>query len=251
MTELQVSESELSEPIPELSVILPALNADADFFRCVSAVRAALANKLSFEIVSVVPATEDFSGLSSPDLRIVCEQGVGIYAAMNTGLSCAKGRYVYFIGQDDVLLPEVVHALTNGARLKADIILGDVFWGSHKIFRNRRSPYSLMWTNWCHQATIYRRNIFREHNVSFPEKFRVQADHYVNIVLAAGKGLTVVKHSACIAWYSAEGFSATSRDSEFRAAFPQIVREQFGLLSFWIVVLRRALLGALGKGLPR
>jgi hypothetical protein len=108
-----------------------------------------------------------------------------------------------------------------------------------------------MWTNWCHQATIYRRNIFREHNVSFPEKFRVQADHYVNIVLAAGKGLTVVKHSACIAWYSAEGFSATSRDSEFRAAFPQIVREQFGLLSFWIVVLRRALLGALGKGLPR
>ncbi|MDG6999713.1 MAG: glycosyltransferase [Nitrososphaerota archaeon] len=234
-------------PAVELSVILPALRPDSDYLRCIYSLRAALAGTMPFEIISVVREVEAFSELASSDLRIVPERGTGIYAAMNTGLDYANGIYVYFIGQDDIFLPEAVNALNFGFRLNADVILGDVFWGKCKIFRNSRSPHSLVWKNWCHQGIIYRREIFDKCGLRFPEDFKVQADHYVNIVLATRRDLTIVKYDTCIAWYSSGGFSTTNRDSTFRTRFPSIVRENFGLLSFFVVVLRRALLRATMK----
>src|ERR1035437_4329413 len=147
--------------------------------RCIWAIRAACADKITFEIISVVRHPETFNGLEAADLRIVPEDQdhPGIYAAMNMGLSKAIGRYVYFIGQDDILLPAVVKTLLKGTMGKADLIIADVFWGTWRIFKNLRSPRSLIWRNWCHQGIVYRSEFLRGTGVSFQEEFRTQSDH--------------------------------------------------------------------------
>jgi glycosyltransferase involved in cell wall biosynthesis len=228
--------------MPDLSVVLPALKADAEFMRCIWAIRAACADKISFEIVSVVRSLEAFEGLEAVDLRIVPEEHPGIYAAMNKGLSNARGLYVYFIGQDDILLPTVVEAFLKGSFRGIDLIVADVFWGTQLIYKNRRSPRSLIWRNWCHQGIVYRREFLQESGVFFKEEFRTQSDHYFNIVLTASHNATIMKVRSCIAWYSAEGLSSSYKDSAFRSRFPSLIRENFGFMSFLIVVLRRALL---------
>ena len=237
-----MTKSACPNPALELSVILPALKADAEYMRCVYAIRAVLEGKVSYEIISIVRDVETFADLVSSDLSIIPEESQGIYAAMNTGLDHAKGNYVYFIGQDDILLPEVIDALTLGSQKHADVILANVFWGTGRVYRNRPSPRSLIWRNWCHQGLIYKRELLRDAGMRFPEAYKTQADHYANIVLTAGHGATIVKHNGCIAWYSASGISCKSVDSAFRVRFPSLIREYFGFPSFAIVVMRRSLL---------
>jgi|WetSurMetagenome_2_1015567.scaffolds.fasta_scaffold02779_7 glycosyltransferase involved in cell wall biosynthesis len=237
-----MSESIFPNPSLDLSVILPALKADTEYLRCIYALRAVLSGKISYEIISVVRDVKTFSDLESSDLRILPEEGRGIYTAMNTGLDHAKGTYVYFIGQDDILLPEALEALAQGLQEHADVIIADVFWGRKQVFKNSPSPRSLIWKNWCHQGLMYKLELFQRAGVHYPSEFKIQADHYVNIILTAKHGATIVKHNGCIAWYSASGFSCKNTDCAFRIRFPSIIREYFGFPSFMIVVLRRALL---------
>jgi glycosyltransferase involved in cell wall biosynthesis len=232
---------------PDLSIVLPALKATPEYLRCVYASRAALSGTVSYEIVSVVKDVETFAGLEAPDLRIIPEQGRGIYSAMNAGLDRARGKYIYFIGQDDILLPEAAEAFKQGLSMHADLILADVFWGNGRIYKNRRSPRRLIWKNWCHQGIMYRLEFVRNAKVRFPEMFVTQADHYANIVLTAGHGAKILKHDSCIAWYSASGVSMTVVDSAFRSRFPFLVREHFGYISYLSVVIRFALKDAYRK----
>jgi glycosyltransferase involved in cell wall biosynthesis len=242
-----MSESIYPNPPLDLSVILPTLTADAEYLRCIYALRAVLAGRIHYEIIPVVRDVETFPRLESSDLRIVPEESRGIYAAMNTGLDHAKGTYVYFIGQDDILLPEAIHALNRGMQKHADLILANVFYGKGRVYKNRPSPHWLIWRNWCHQGIIYRRELLRETGMHFPEAFKTQADHYVNIVLTAGHGATIVKHDGCIAWYSASGSSCKIVDSAFRARFRSLVREYFGFPASATVVFRFALMNMIRR----
>jgi glycosyltransferase involved in cell wall biosynthesis len=218
------------------------LTANNDYLRCLSSIRAALAGKVNYEIISVVRDVDAFTGLASPDLLVVSEEGTGIYRAMNLGIERAAGEYIYFIGQDDILLPDAATAIIRGAGRAADVILANVFWGNGRIHKNYVLRQSLVWTNWCHQGVFYKRSVFLKIIRSFPSEFKAQADHYSNIVLSADRTVRVVKYNGCIAWYSATGYSTQSPDLVFRAAFPGLVREHFGLISYSAVVLRRALL---------
>ena len=235
----------------DVSIILPALSINSEYLRCIYAIRTALAGHIKFEIICVVPDAHAFSSLESDDLRIVQEDGPGIYGAMNTGLSKAIGSYVYFIGQDDVLLPAAAEAITQGLECQADMILGDVFWGGRKIFKNWGCRNALVWRNWCHQAIFYNRLKFIDSVGEFPVAFKIQADHYANIVFCSISGFKLLKYGGCISWYSSNGFSSRSTDTEFRNAFPNIVRQYFGLFSYWVVVIRRVGLAVFKRALGK
>jgi glycosyltransferase involved in cell wall biosynthesis len=185
-----------------------------------------------------------FAGWESEDMTIIQEEGAGIYNAMNLGLTLSTGTYVYFIGQDDILLPASADALIEGQKHNADLILADVFWGRHAVFRNYSQRWHLVWRNWCHQGLFYNRLRFQEIVGEFPVRFTAQADHYANIVFTRGPGLTTYSFPGCIAWYSSAGFSSQHPDSAFRRQFPSLIYANFGLISFIVVTMRRALLSS-------
>lgn len=226
----------------DVSVVLPSLLPNEEFDRCIGSIRAALVGRLAFEIVCVVRDLDAFSGLSKPDLHFVREEEPGIYGAMNTGLRKAVGQYVYFIGQDDILLPTAANAIVQGKAQDADLLLADVFWGEDRIFRNKLARGVLVWKNWCHQGVFYNRAKLLDIAGGYPARYKVQADHYINIVFSATPGLKSVKYPGCVAWYSSAGFSTRYLDNDFRAVFPSIVRQYFGFGDYLVVVLRRALL---------
>ena len=246
-----MSATKESHAIPDLSIVLPALAPDPEFLRCIYAVRAALAGRVQFEIISVVRELERFKYLESSDLRIVPEVKSGVYGAMNTGLDHAKGKYVYFIGQDDILLPEAAEALNRGISGMADVILANIFYGKGRVYRNRPWPSSLVWRNWCHQGVIYRLELLRDSDIRFPEAFVTQADQYANIVLTAGSQAKILKHDGCIAWYSASGVSTQIVDTAFRMQFPSLVRQYFGIPLYISVVLRLRLMDLIRKVVSR
>lgn len=229
----------------DVSIILPALLPNDDFLRCLYSIRAAFKDRISYEVVCVVRNIAEFKDFIASDIKFFREDFPSIYGAMNKGISEASGRYLYFIGQDDILLSSAVVAITQGKSSGADLILADVFWGDVIIFSNSPSPHSLVWRNWCHQGIFYDRLQFIASVREYPVKFKVQADHYANIIFSNISGLKTFKYSGCIAWYSAVGFSSREVDFEFRNAFPQIIFKYFGCIPFLLVVCRRLLLKVL------
>lgn len=226
-----------------LSIIIPVLRPNNDLIRCISSVRAALQSRIHYEILIVAQDVVSLCDVDRlDDLHIYAEENPGIYGAMNTGIKKAEGRYLYFIGQDDILLPATVDAIMQGVRNKTDLIVADVFWGKDKIFNNIEFREYLAWRNWCHQGIFYNRERFIKEVGEYPVQFKAQADHYVNIVFSSVHSLSVTKYHGCVAWYSADGYSSCSQDLVFRSAFPGIVRKHIGVLSYISVVIRRAFL---------
>jgi len=239
---LQEARHEMMSTMPDVSVILPILHAGNDYLRCLYSIRAALVGRTTYEIICVVRDIEEFTGSTGPDLHFFQEAVPGIYAAMNLGLQKAAGRYLYFLGQDDVLLPSAAQAIIQGKASNADIIIADVFWGERRVYRNSPSKNVLVWKNLCHQGLFYDRLKFINAVGVYPVQFEVQADHYANIIFSSIVGLKIFKYTGCIAWYSSDGFSSRTLDAEFRCAFPMLVRKHIGVVSFYIVVARRFLL---------
>ncbi|MEF8700043.1 MAG: glycosyltransferase [Candidatus Accumulibacter sp. UW26] len=225
-----------------VSIILPALAPTDDFCRCIHSIRAALSRALTFEVICVVPDVDVFAAFADKDVHIIKEDVAAIYGAMNLGCRESTGRYIYFIGQDDILLPSAARALCRGGACNADIILADVFWGPSGIFRNSSDSGVLVWRNWCHQGIFYNRLKFMDLVGAYPLKYPVQADHYANIVFGKNPDVLLFKHEECVAWYASDGFSTRVVDTAFRQDFPALVRRHFGIFAYITVVLRRFLL---------
>ena len=222
-----------------ISIILPALNPGNDFMRCIYSIRTALAGQMTYNIICVVKNPIIFEKQSAPDIIFIKEKGRGIYSAMNDGVQEANGRFIYFIGQDDILLPTAVCAIKSGLEQEADLVVSDVFWGKGVVFRNNPSRKSLVWKNWCHQGVFYDRFKFIRLVEKYPLQYLVQADHYANIIISSVPKIKLLKYNGCVAWYASDGFSSRSLDAAFREDFPELVRNNFGGFLFYTVVVRR------------
>lgn len=123
--------------MPIISVIIPVFNAEAYLHSCVDSVLAQTFT--DFELILVDDGSKDTSGkicdeYSHKDarVRVIHQKNSGISAARNTGINQAKGAFVFFMDNDDVI---------PGSCLKELCILQekenpDIIIGKRKSFRS-------------------------------------------------------------------------------------------------------------------
>ena len=101
---------------PEISVIVPAYNAEPFLHRCVDSIRSQTYSNL--EIILV----DDGSGDSTPAIcdeyadkdkriRVIHQKNGGLSEARNAGIELATSDYYVFIDADDEILPTMIEAL--------------------------------------------------------------------------------------------------------------------------------------------
>ena len=125
--------------VPKVSIIVPVYNVEKYLSACLDS----LVNQTlrDIEIICVNDATQDASNLileefKHRDDRLVLlkhECNRGLSAARNTGLSIARGKYVYFMDSDDVLdLNAMEICFQEAERNSVDIVTFDaeVFYDS-------------------------------------------------------------------------------------------------------------------------
>ena len=122
-------------------------------------------------------------GFDGPRGAFISEPDGGIYAAMNKGVSLARGEYLFFLNSDDCLADR--HVLADvGARLASapdtDLLYGNVIY-VHPQTRILRSfahinARSLRFEDLCHQVVFARRSLFTSIG-AFNERFRANADY--------------------------------------------------------------------------
>ena len=114
----------------DLSMIVPAYNAEAAIGQCLDSL---LAQRLavSSEIIVVNDGSTDGTArilekyATRPEIKMISQRNRGPSAARNAGLDAAVGKYVFFLDADDFVEPGALAALLDRAlTTDADIVDG-------------------------------------------------------------------------------------------------------------------------------
>ncbi|MBG0820604.1 glycosyltransferase family 2 protein [Planomonospora sp. ID91781] len=174
----------------DVSVIVPLHDCRPYLDRCLTSL---LVQRVDKEIVVVDDGSTDGGG-ELADLYAACHPGIvrvvhqegsgGAGRPRNTGLSVARGRYVFFCDADDYLGPEALERmLAMAERNGSDIVLGKI------VGHGRRAPVSMFQENAervpLEDSAVYnslscfklfRREMIERHGVRFDEKLTVGED---------------------------------------------------------------------------
>lgn len=245
----------MTEPdnlVPLLSVIIPSLEIDLELRRCIDSASLAIPKKEDCQIVLVVPpaavaaATHEF-----PQVQVITETRPSLYGAMNDGAKAATGRYLYFVGKDDIVLPSIADALDTAVTHNLAAVFSDVYWGTRGISRGRTNRWQMLVVNVCHQGIIYSREAYELHG-PYARRFRVRADHFFNIRLLWDLRTRdrILYCPTPIAWFSGSGVSANSFDWTFARAQPAIINRHLGPIAVCLWRLFKWLRFRISRGAP-
>ncbi|MDF2431859.1 MAG: hypothetical protein JWP44_1490 [Mucilaginibacter sp.] len=157
------------------------------------------------------------------------EPDKGIYDAMNKGVGVATGEWIYFLGAGDILL-DVLHKILPGFTDKNTLYYGDVYkLDELKVYDGHFSGFKLAVKNICHQAVFYPDKVFKK--FSYNLKYRMQADHDLNMRCFGDRDLKFKYLPIIISNYEGSGISAYHLDIPFFKDKLAIIKTNF---SFWV-----------------
>jgi glycosyltransferase involved in cell wall biosynthesis len=189
----------MSEPtLPAVSVIIGVRNGAATLQRCLDSVAEqdfAARETIVFDGAS----TDDTRAIAERNLReggidlLVCEPDRGIYDAWNKAIRRSRGRWISFLGCDDVY--------HDAAALRALVEAGEAAGGCARVVYGRidrvtadgtlvetiGAPWErargafLAGVNIPHPGTLHRRDMLEEHSL-FDMSYRIAADY--NLLLS-------------------------------------------------------------------
>lgn len=154
--------------LPKVSIITPTFNSEKYIENCILSVASQDYENKEHIIVdgastdATVEIVKTFSS-RYPHIRWISEDDLGIYDAMNKGTHLSLGKWLYFMGSDDVFVKKNILSLifrrkniSHIGMLYGDVFIGDrdhVFGGEFDFERVSRENIS-------HQAIFYSRGVF-------------------------------------------------------------------------------------------
>lgn len=141
----------------------------------------------------------------------VSEPDDGIYHAWNKGVCAARGRYIAFVGADDVLLPGALDAYARqiATTPEAEFVSSLVRYGEGPTARMIGGPWQ--WNRFrrymtvAHVGSMHRRSLF-DRVGPYDESFAITGDY--ELLLRAGPGLVTAHVPVVTAQMGTGGISS-------------------------------------------
>ena len=176
---------------PLLTVVIPVYNVERYLKRCIESVLAQ--EWKDYEILLVDDGSTDHSPQTCDDyvkdydfISVIHKENGGLSEARNTGISHAKGEYVYFPDSDDWIEPDTFIALAEAlesqdfdiisfnrefVKGEEDAIISEpevtqVFGGKDAFVQMLKHSYITGFAN----DKIYRKSLFIDNNILFPSR---------------------------------------------------------------------------------
>jgi glycosyltransferase involved in cell wall biosynthesis len=162
----------------------------------------------------------------------ISEADTGIYEAMIKGIQKSQGKWIYFLGSDDILCPGILDKVNNYLLQDNTVYYGNVIRGAQKKpYDGIFNKYKLVGRNICQQSIFYPRIAFKTY--SFNLKYRLWADYFLNIQLFNDKNFNFQYIPLIIAKYGTEGSSSAKEDLIFMDDQKEIFRKYFSPLAYY------------------
>lgn len=174
---------------PTFSIIIPVYNTERFIKKCLDSVLQQ--TYTAYEVIVVNDGTTDASGEISESyskkynqIRVITQENKGLGGARNTGIDAAEGDYLVFLDSDDYIredMLEVLHrALKEGY---PDVVAFDAYMvdmsgaihgrcsiQTYPSSRANLSAKDLLMMEPTSCFKIYRRQLFQENRIYFPER---------------------------------------------------------------------------------
>ena len=172
---------------PRCSVVVPVWNPGPNLVRCVDSLLGQTMPTGDYEIVMVDDGSTDGTAAR---LDALAEAHPGHVRVLhgphsgwpgrprNIGIEAARGTYIHFVDNDDVLPPSALQAMCDAADVdRADVVLGrpasDFRGINHAIYRDSRRGITLaQYPDLVETTTphkMFRRTLLTDHGIRFPE----------------------------------------------------------------------------------
>jgi glycosyltransferase involved in cell wall biosynthesis len=175
--------------LPTISIVIPTFNSAKDIKMCLDSILSQTYDGYEI-IIQDGKSTDDTLGIiasySKENKYIIynSETDLGVYDAMNKAISLAKGKWLYFLGSDDILhdnevLSDIAAAIKDE---ESDIIYGDVILSGRKQRFGGEFDVLRLHTvgNLCHQAVFYNKSVFEKLG-KYNLVYKINADWDFNI----------------------------------------------------------------------
>ena len=171
----------------------------------------------------------------------VSEPDNGVYDAMNKAVRLAKGRWIYFLGADDVLY-NVLAKMASYLVDETTIYYGDVFRPlAKRRYDGKFSAIKLSFRNICHQSIFYPRYVFEKY--SYDLKYPLFADYELNLRCYSDCDLRFVYVPLTVAVFNDYGgLSKSKNDEGFLTDKMSLIKRNFPYYVFCIASVRFVLI---------
>lgn len=209
----------ISPPLPKLSIITVVFNGAATIQRAIHSVLSQSFQDFEYIIIdgkSTDGTIDIIKKINSEKIFWISEPDKGIYDAMNKGIHIAKGEWIYFLGSDDCLNNnEVLYKTFQFNLNEIDIVYGNVYSSKLKrIFDGPTNKEKLLFHNLCHQAIFYKRKIHEVYGY-YNLTFMLFSDWEFNLRCFLDEGIKTLYIELVIAVYAEGGLSTVHSDIPF------------------------------------
>ena len=205
---------------PLISIVITVLNGERTMMKCLKSIEGQLFS--NFQLVIVDGGSQDNTvkiiGESSISNMIVhVEPNIGLYAGLNKGVKMSSGKWLYFMGCDDVLYDantlEIVAEKLKSKDQETKVVVGNVecVKQGYTLYPMLGSP-NLMRHQVHHQGMFYRKEIFDDS--LYNESMRIASDYEFNLKLAID-GVTHETINLTICDFGGDGISENQLKNGF------------------------------------
>ena len=171
---------------PDISIIIPTYNPGLLLQQALNSVWQQ--SFQSREVLVIDGGSTDGTAafLKANEARIdywVSEPDSGIYDAMNKGVEKAWGKWIYFLGSDDQLMPDVLTTIAAHLQSTDRIVFGDVLFENGYRMKSFLSSRTWLQNTLHHQSAFYHRSLFS--TFRYDTSLKVIADFELNLKVYA------------------------------------------------------------------
>lgn len=109
----------------------------------------------------------------------VSEKDTGVYEAMNKGIDKATGDWIYFLGTDDKILPNVLNEVGNYLDDKYVTVFGSMIFDNGHIHKSYLNWRTVLQNTLHHQSAFYNRKLFEDFR--YDTSLKAISDYELNL----------------------------------------------------------------------
>lgn len=223
---------------PIVSIIIVTYNAGKTLQKCLDSIFQQSYPLLEIVIIDGASNDDTIEIIKNNSEKIsfwMSEKDNGVYDAMNKSLNHAKGDRIYFLGADDLLLPDFSNIIYH---FKDD---NTIYYGRSK-FKKRIDgkkfvPYKLSKGNIIHQSIFYPKRVFSKYKYEL--KYPILADYYLNIQCFSDKDFKFEFLPFVVSVFAEGGLSSTTKDVQFLSDKDQIIKDNFSKKIYYRYLFRK------------
>ncbi|QMW01847.1 glycosyltransferase family 2 protein [Spirosoma foliorum] len=109
------------------------------------------------------------------------EPDKGIYDAMNKGINRATGDWLYFIGGDDTLRPNIIRTIEPYLKADYSIVFGEIMFDNGHLYRSFLGPRTILQNTVHHQSAFYNSSLFKHYRYDDTIKIVSEYDLHLRV----------------------------------------------------------------------